>query len=125
MPRIRKIFQTYYPFIIVTALFAFYILTVPVMNRELTPCLKGLKGVSYAARDCSSLLILDRYLLFSAIGFITAVFGVMFAAKEFKPKLIMITGCLFAAIIIAGYYLYTPEAINAATKSAIYLDSIN
>ncbi|RJR16479.1 hypothetical protein C4579_00140 [Candidatus Microgenomates bacterium] len=108
-------------YLIVAGLFLFYLLVIPHIVTQITPCMQRLPGSTYAHEECVVTLALDRFMLFALLGFVPAVLYVFYTVYPRSLKKIAVLSLIMALAIIVAYYQYIPVSERAIKNAPIIL----
>lgn len=111
------------PYILVFLIFCFYLLTIPHFVKLLTPCLQKIPGQVYEHSECVITLALDRFMIFSLVGFAASVLYLFFTVHPRSFKRIIFVATIMAIVIILAYLHYIPESELALKNAQIVIYS--
>lgn len=128
---------------VILGFFILILLAIPVINREITPCLKTIKGISYAYEKCNTVLILDRFMGMALSGFILSILLAYLTLRQPWGKSVKnirdipiklysniyfylrltIFGLILAGLVIVAYFAYIPVAQKTASITPVYIEN--
>lgn|SRR3989338_1640888 len=111
-------------YVLVIAIYLFFLATLPYLNQLFIPCLKAIPGTSYAYDNCTTALALDHFIVFALIGFAVSLLVIFFRTYEYGFKPLITMGVILSILTVGSYYIYIAQAEALTAKAPIRLESL-
>lgn len=110
-------------YLILSLSFSLYLLILPQLATEVTPCLKPFSRGPFEYAGCNFTLAINRFIYLGFAGLLVALAGSVFLTKKFDLRKTIALGVALAALLIAAFYIYLPTAQKNLEGKEIYLDT--
>lgn len=108
--------------LVVVVAFLVYTLLAPRLVALKVPCSMPVNGEVSDYSNCTLILASNTFLLFTLIGWVVAVIGLVLTTKTVKQ--LTIFAIILSVIIVTSYYAYIYSIQERVTGAPIYLDTV-